>query len=243
MNDKSVLAVFAHPDDETYRAGGTLALLAAGGFRVNVLTATRGEAGSCGTPPLCTVDELPLVREQELRCACRALGLEPPKILGYPDGQLASIDPNKLIANILEVSERTNPQIMISFGEDGISGHPDHIAIGRCAWAAFQQRTNIQAFIILAVPQFIADALGMKQIYATPDVCITHAVDVSKVWKAKVQAIRCHQTQVQESPILKADQEDQALFLRKEHFCAVEIRNQFHRQGDRTMALLDRLAD
>lgn len=66
-----LLAVFAHPDDETFRPGGTLALLACGGFPVHVLTATRGEAGSCGDPPLCTSEELAAVREKELRCAPR----------------------------------------------------------------------------------------------------------------------------------------------------------------------------
>jgi hypothetical protein len=65
----SLLAVFAHPDDETFRPGGTLALLARHGVRVEVLTFTHGEAGSCGDPPLCTSAELPAVREHELRSA------------------------------------------------------------------------------------------------------------------------------------------------------------------------------
>ncbi len=54
-----LLAIFAHPDDETFRPGGTLALLAQRGVKVHVLTLTHGEAGSCGEPPLCTPDELP----------------------------------------------------------------------------------------------------------------------------------------------------------------------------------------
>lgn len=73
MTNASLLAVFAHPDDETFRCGGTLALLAQRGVRVQVLTATRGQAGSCGAPPLCAPEELPAVRENELRCACAAL--------------------------------------------------------------------------------------------------------------------------------------------------------------------------
>jgi LmbE family N-acetylglucosaminyl deacetylase len=65
-----VLAVFAHPGDETFRCGGTLALLARCGVRAQVLTATRGQAGSRGDPSLCTPDEFPAMRENELRCAC-----------------------------------------------------------------------------------------------------------------------------------------------------------------------------
>ena len=84
----TLLAVFAHPDDETFRPGGTLALLARRGIKVHILTLTHGEAGSCGEPALCTPDELFSVRERELRCACAALGIEPPRMLDYPDGQL-----------------------------------------------------------------------------------------------------------------------------------------------------------
>jgi len=90
MNDAPVLlAVLAHPDDESFRCGGTLALLARRGVRVQVLTATRGQAGSCGEPPLCRPDELPAVRECELRCACAALGVLPPILLDYEDGHLS----------------------------------------------------------------------------------------------------------------------------------------------------------
>lgn len=72
MTSANLLAVFAHPDDESFRPGGTLSLLARRGPRVQVLTATRGQAGSCGNPPLCTPEELPAVREAELRCAALA---------------------------------------------------------------------------------------------------------------------------------------------------------------------------
>ena len=99
----ALLAVFAHPDDETFRCGGTLALLARRGVRVHLLTATRGEVGSCGDPPLCRPEELPAVRERELHCAYAALGIEPPRILDYRDGHLNEVNPEELIAEILGV--------------------------------------------------------------------------------------------------------------------------------------------
>ncbi|NLE75631.1 MAG: PIG-L family deacetylase, partial [Chloroflexi bacterium] len=80
-----LLAVFAHPDDETFLCGGTLALLARRGAPVQVLTATRGQAGSCGEPPLCHPEALGALREGELRCACAALGCAPPLLLDYAD--------------------------------------------------------------------------------------------------------------------------------------------------------------
>jgi len=215
----SLLAVFAHPDDESFRPGGTLALLARRGARVQVLTATRGQAGSCGNPPLCTFEELPAVREAELRCACSALGVQPPLLLDYQDGQLAEADPEGLAAQILQVVRDTRPQVMLTFGADGLSGHPDHIAIGQSAAEAFRRAEDVAALYTLAVPRSLAETLNMKQIRAVPDESIALTVDVSAVWDAKMSAIRCHRTQLGESPILGAPEARQRLFLGVEHFC------------------------
>ncbi len=220
----NLLAVFAHPDDETFRPGGTLALLARRGVYVQVLTATRGQAGSRGDPPLCAPEELPVVRENELRCACAALGLQPPILLDYQDGHLAEADPETLVAEILAIVNDLRPQIMLSFGADGLSGHPDHSAIGLAAAEAFRRAKDISALYSLAVPRSLAEALGMQQIRAVPDEMITLAVDVSSVWEAKMAAIRCHCTQLGESPILNAPEEKQRLFLGVEHFCLASSR-------------------
>ena len=75
----ALLAVFAHPDDETFRCGGTLALLTRCGVRVQVLCATHGEAGVPGLDP----QQAGLVRQAELECACRALGITPPLFLDH----------------------------------------------------------------------------------------------------------------------------------------------------------------
>jgi LmbE family N-acetylglucosaminyl deacetylase len=213
------LAVFAHPDDESFRAGGTLALLARRGARVQVLTATRGQAGSRGNPPLCAPEELPAVREAELHCACAALGLIPPILLDYQDGQLAEADPETLIAEILAIVRELRPQVILTFGADGLSGHPDHIAIGQAAAEAFRRADDVAALYTLAVPRSLAERLDMKQIRAVPDETIALTVDVSSVWDAKMSAIRCHRTQLGESPILGAPEARQRLFLGVEHFC------------------------
>lgn len=100
MTGTNLLALFAHPDDETFRCGGTLALMAQRGVRVQVLTATRAQAGARGDPPLCSAEELPAFRERELRCACEALGILPPILLDYQDGHLSGADPETIIAEI-----------------------------------------------------------------------------------------------------------------------------------------------
>jgi len=224
LKDRRTLAVLAHPDDEAYRPGGTLALLARRGVRVHLLTATRGQAGSCGDPPLCTPAELPAVRERELRCACAVLGIEPPRLLDYQDGHLAEADPEVLIAQILEVVDEVRPQVLLTFGPDGLSGHSDHVAIGRCAAEAYRRAGEVAALYTLAVPRSLAEQLGMQRVHPVPDEAIALRVDILPVWETKLAAIRCHATQLSASPMMHAPIERQRLFFGAEHFVQAAVR-------------------
>ena len=224
-----LLAIFAHPDDESFRCGGTLALLAQRGVHVHVLTATRGEAGSRGDPPLCLADELPAVREQELRCACNALGTEPPRLLDYHDGTLGELDEEKAVSQVMAVIQELRPQVLLTWPPDGLSGHPDHVAVSRWTALAFERAGSLgsdapDAIYHLAVPRSVAQALGLFHLHAVPDEEVTLTVDVSPVWEQKLAAIRCHRTQAGGSPILAASEEKQRLFLEREHFRRAEAR-------------------
>jgi LmbE family N-acetylglucosaminyl deacetylase len=220
-----LLAVFSHPDDETFRPGGTLALLARNGVQVHVLIATRGEAGSCGDPPLCTPADLPGVRERELRCACAALGLQPPRLLGYEDGNLQKVEAEKMIAHILKAVDEIKPQVLLSFGPDGLSGHPDHIVIGRHTLAAFYRAEQVAALYTVAVPQSLAQWLDLRQVHPVPDETIELTVDVSSVWEAKMAAMRCHATQWNSSPMAQASEERRRLFFGREYFVRAASRD------------------
>jgi len=215
---RTLLAVLAHPDDETFRPGGTLALLSQTGVSVHLLTATHGESGSCGDPPLCNPENLAAMREQELRCACAALGIEPPRLLGYPDGKLQQVQSEALIASILIAIEEFNPEVMLTFGPDGLSGHPDHVVIGECAAEAFRRSKKVAALYTLAVPESLAQRLEMHQVHPVPDNTITLTVDVSSTWQKKLAAMRCHATQWSSSPMIKASEERQRLFFGQEFF-------------------------
>jgi LmbE family N-acetylglucosaminyl deacetylase len=226
-----LLAVFAHPDDETFRCGGLLALLAERGVQVNLLTATRGEAGSCGDPPLCKEEELAEVREQELQCACNALGILPPSFLRYSDGKLAEVDEEEAIARITAVARELRPQVLLTWPADGLSGHPDHKAVSRWTSLVFEEMAKDaeapNALYHLAVPQSVANALSLTELRAIPDEEVSLCMDVMPVWKQKCTAIRCHRTQASGSPILFAQEEKQRVFFGKEHF-----RRVYTREGD-----------
>lgn len=221
----TLLAIFAHPDDETFRPGGTLALLAQHGVQVEVLTFTHGEAGSCGDPPLCTLEELPAFRERELHCACAALGIQPPRLLDFSDGHLAEADSEAMIAQILSVVDEVKPQVLLSFGPDGLSGHLDHIAVGQWAKEAFRRADGIAALYTVAVPQSLAQRLDMRQVHPVPDEAIALTVDVSPVWEEKQAAMRCHATQVSSSPMMSAPAERQRLFFGREYFVRAALRS------------------
>jgi LmbE family N-acetylglucosaminyl deacetylase len=225
MTDLALLAALAHPDDETFRPGGTLALLARQGVRVQVLSATRGEAGSCGDPPRCTPEELPAVRTEELRCACAVLGLAPARLLKYPDGYLREADPEALSADILDLIAEVNPQVMLTFGPDGLSGHRDHVVIGELAKRAFNRSATVASLYTLAVPASVASRFSMSQVQPVPDEDIGLRVDVSSVWDLKRAAMDCHATQRSSTPMLTAPEITQRLFFGREYFVCTTCRN------------------
>ncbi len=141
MRPYRLMAVLAHPDDESLGFGGTLARYAADGVDVFVLTATRGERGGYqghwrDDPRHPGPSALASIREAELRAAADALGVREVSILDYGDGQLDSADAQQAIAEIAGHLRRIRPDVVITFGPDGAYGHPDHIAISQFTTAA-----------------------------------------------------------------------------------------------------------
>lgn len=195
---RRLLAVTAHPDDEARIIGGTLAMYAAEGALTSVLCATRGERGARGDPPVCAPEELPAVRERELRAACAILRVQHVRVLGYRDGELPKLAPAKIVGEILEAFEEWNPQVVITFGPEGRTSHPDHIAIHRYATEAFRQAKGSAApakLYYMAFPRSIREVISPR-FPGQPDESITLTLDVSAWLEAKRQAIAAHRTQV-----------------------------------------------
>jgi LmbE family N-acetylglucosaminyl deacetylase len=140
MSERKLLAVFAHPDDETFGTGGTLAHYARQGVEVYLVCATRGEVGEAppGLKGFASAGEM---REDELRCAASLLGLKAVYFLGYRDsgmpGAPDNAHPRALVAQPVEQVARQiagyirkiGPQVVITFDPIGGYRHPDHIAI------------------------------------------------------------------------------------------------------------------
>jgi LmbE family N-acetylglucosaminyl deacetylase len=212
-----VAGVFAHPDDDTYGVGGSIALHAAEpDLRVTVIMTTSGDAGQIADPILATREHLGSVREREDVASWRALGLEPEiHFLRHPDGHVAEIPREQLVAAYVELLLTARPDVVITFGPEGITGHEDHITVGRAATEAFHAARasaagGFERLLYNAIPTGTLDRFnevlrerGMEPIDPTqpfqprgvPDETIGIRVDCRAVWERKLDALREHRTQ------------------------------------------------
>lgn len=132
-----LLAVFPHPDDETFGLGSTLVRYSAEGVETFLVCATRGERGwfdSEGPDP--GFEGVARIREAELRCAAEILGIREASFLDYIDGDVDQATPGEIIGRIVAHIRRIRPQVIVTFGPDGNYGHPDHIALSQFTSAA-----------------------------------------------------------------------------------------------------------
>jgi LmbE family N-acetylglucosaminyl deacetylase len=226
LSELKLMAVFAHPDDEAFGTGGTLTRYAAEGHDVYLVTATRGEAGQIVEPDLATSANLPYVREQELRCACQIYGVNPPRFLDYQDGQLPIVNQGQAVGRLVRLIRDLKPQVLITFGPDGIYGHYDHIAVYRWATIAVdlaadpdcfpEQQANacqthqVSKVYFRTLPEEQVAAMveeegkpaavmmdGVPFYFAgRRDDEITTVIDVSDYVESKLRGIQCHATQV-----------------------------------------------
>jgi len=141
MPIRRLMAVLAHPDDESLGMGGTLAKYARDGVDVFLLTATRGDGGRYRGYRVDDArhpgpEALAAIRESELRAAASVLGIHDVALLDYRDQQLDRADPRRAIADIAAHLRRVRPEVVVTFAPDGAYGHPDHIAISQFTTAA-----------------------------------------------------------------------------------------------------------
>jgi LmbE family N-acetylglucosaminyl deacetylase len=127
---RTILAVFAHPDDERI-VGPLLAGYARGGNRVLLVIATDGRKGVTAHAHIPAGDSLARLRTVEARCAAERLGIQPPRLLGLEDAGLASFTAlDALRDSLAAVLRETRPDVVLTFGPEGGTGHPDHRLVG-----------------------------------------------------------------------------------------------------------------
>jgi len=221
-----LLAIMAHPDDETLGMGGTLARYASEGIETYLVTATRGQAGRFrelkrGEPGHPGAEKLGTIREQELHAAARVLGMREVALLDYMDGQLDKADPHEATAQIARHIRRIRPQVVVTFAQDGAYGHPDHIAICQFTTAAIvvaadPARTDlghaphaVSKLYLMAWNEgaWAAYQEAFKKLTSTvdgverqanpwPDWQLTTRIDTRAYWPTVWRAVQCYESQV-----------------------------------------------
>lgn len=198
--ERSILGVFAHPDDEAYGPGGTLARYALDRVPVHVLTFTGGEAGSIGVSKEIDPEDLRRRRRIELTRACDSLGAAGCRVVGTPDGEVGRMSFEEGVREVVEEIESRNPAVLITFHGKGVSGHPDHIAVTGMTREAFRRtgRDGPSKLYEWAIPQSRAALYRERTIYPAPDEDIGAVIEVpAAAMDRKLEAIRAHETQIE----------------------------------------------
>jgi LmbE family N-acetylglucosaminyl deacetylase len=218
----NILAVFAHPDDETYGPAATLARYALSGHRVSLVTMTRGEAGSLGICKDMDPKDVAVMRSAEWKCAAKALHIQQQKLYDLPDKGLTDY-PLEKGAEIVRQEIRTHqPDILITFHDKGISGHPDHIAASRWCYQAVQSLAEPPRLIYFGITNgFASQIKENRKVYPMNEGEITHVIDISEYFSYKLKAIQCHASQLELWEMFKKWDADKRYFSRQEHFSQV----------------------
>ena len=241
FSGRSLLAVFAHPDDESIASGGLLALCARYGATVSLLCLTRGELDQGRPSPV-----LGQTRADELQAAAAVLGVTDITLSKHEDGMLPWVDPAILETDILNTIGRLRPEVVVTFGNDGLYWHPDHIAVHERTTAAVatmdddapalyyvtippgQMRALIDHVAEAQVVQGgalshhvlgVSDADAFGAMAATP----TLVVDATALASRKLAALRCHVTQTRGGVLEVVGEREAGTFLGIEHYRRADV--------------------
>jgi LmbE family N-acetylglucosaminyl deacetylase len=204
MGGPCILFFFAHPDDESFSGAGTAMKYRAVGVRSVVVTATRGDKGKAGNPPVCSPGELAAWRERELHEAARIAGFDEVHLLDYHDKELASAPPDDIRRSLVSQIRRLRPLVIATFDANGFNVHPDHVAISRfttdAVAAAADPRWYPEAGAAYLAPRLVWtppiaawDVGTVERLDEQPGV--DFVIDVSPWRERKSAALRAHRSQ------------------------------------------------
>lgn len=226
LEEPRLMAVLAHPDDESLGLGGTLAKYGRGGVGTYVVTATRGERGRFGEEKVSPgLEVVGRVREGELRAAARQLGVREVTFLDYLDKDLDRANPAEVIGKIVTRLREVRPQVVVTFDPNGAYGHPDHVAICQFTTAAvvcaadptytvpgsaqadrahrvaklyYMVWSEQRAAFYQSVFRELKTTVdgAERRAAAWPEWAVTTVVDTKAYWKQAWRAVSCHRTQM-----------------------------------------------
>jgi LmbE family N-acetylglucosaminyl deacetylase len=200
----AVLGIWAHPDDEAYLMAGTALAAAAAGSTIACVTATAGDAGESADQSRWPRAQLGTIRRREIAESLAALAIQDHTWLDLNDGGLAEIDHATGVEQLAAVIERVQPDTVLTFGPDGMTGHPDHIAIGDWATdaAATVRGDRCRVLAATKTPDWLATFAHVNEGIIAPDPPCTPPEDLAlcvhlegDLLDTKIQALRAQPSQ------------------------------------------------
>lgn len=221
---KKLLAVFAHPDDESFGPGGTLAKYAKEGVEIELLCVTKGEGGRKkvskyqGIPPPpsltwlrrinkvlsgeeLTSEELSDIRCRELMESARVIGIKKVEFLDFIDGKISNDQYHSVADKISAKIKEFKPQVVLTYENLGVSGHLDHIAVSLITTYSFIKQKIAQKLYYYCIPDWRARLFKRYFIYFPPGYSeeeITTKIDYGDFWDIKVKAMSKHKSQLKD---------------------------------------------
>ncbi len=187
----TIMVILPHPDDESFATGGVLAKYAAfTDVRTVTLCLSRGgESGALKKVGLPRERE-PLIREREYAAATTILGVDKPMLWGYLDGELDTVDHDELKSRMVEAIREERADVVITYGPDGITGHPDH-EYGSSAVRSAAEEAGAKRLFMVTAPGWMGKTFLKQKLLP-----VTHAVDIRKQYPVKMLALRAHASQM-----------------------------------------------
>jgi N-acetyl-1-D-myo-inositol-2-amino-2-deoxy-alpha-D-glucopyranoside deacetylase/mycothiol S-conjugate amidase len=212
VKKRTILCVFAHPDDESMGPGATLAKYAVAGHRVAFVTATDGGAGRLYEERPERTSELRMLRRDETLAAAAILGVECLGFLGWEDGSMDAANILDLELEIVKIIRMEKPDVLVTFHGSGISYHADHRVValalsgaflgsGRSGWYADERVDALpphaasKLYYYTVARSWIDKVDWPRTVYASPDEEITTVIDTEATADVKWRAIQAHKTQ------------------------------------------------
>jgi LmbE family N-acetylglucosaminyl deacetylase len=210
----TLLGVFAHPDDDVYTLGATL-IAHGDDLQTTLVFATSGEAGPITDPEAVSREKLGAVREREQRAAMEALGVAASttsRFLRLPDYYLPDVPFDDLVDRITRILHEVRPDVVVTFGQDGMTSHHDHIRVGEAATAAFDRvdggaapshlfhvalpRSDVDRFYAELDEAGYGEEGDLFNVAGVPDEQIAVRFDARPYRETKLEAILAHRTQI-----------------------------------------------
>jgi LmbE family N-acetylglucosaminyl deacetylase len=225
LKPKTILGVFAHPDDESMGPGATFAKYAAAGHRVAFVAATDGGAGRLYEERPSDQSELRRLRRQETFAAANVLGIEFLGFLDWHDRDLENMNVLDIEIEVAKIIRREKPDVLVTFHGSGISYHPDHRVLAMAlnaaclgsARAGWYRDTSLEAlpphrtsklYHYTILKSFLSRVDWRREAYASPDDEVTTLIDTREWADAKWKAIQAHDTQRSGPPFEQAYRAD-----------------------------------